>query len=229
LLCLIGITYSSCDKVKGKGEVVSQTRNVTGFTGFSLGIDGTIYFSTDSVFYVEVKAQQNILDVLETVLDNNQLIIRYKKNVSIGTHEAIEIFISAPAVNKVQLSGSGDIQVTNAWNQPYIETAISGSGNISVVQLDAGELNSSISGSGNFTAQYGKINQEELTISGSGNIDLVGVEADTTYATISGSGNISVWVTQLLDVTISGSGNVRYKGSPVIITKISGSGSIIQI
>ncbi len=230
ILSLGILTFSSCDKIKGKGGIVSQTRNVTGFTGVSLSINATVYFSTDTLYYLEIKAQQNILDILESdVGGNNNLLLQYRKGVIVGRHEHIEIFIAGPDVHTLNVSGSGEIFVTNPWISSYLKTIISGSGNISVPQIDAGELHATISGSGNIQATSGTVNYETLRISGSGNIDLLGVEADTTFATISGSGNISVWVTKLLDATISGSGNIRYKGDPVVKSHVSGSGSIIKI
>lgn len=224
------ISFNSCEKIKGKGEVVSQIRNVNGFTGISLAIDATVYFSPDSSYYLEVRAQQNVLDILETVIGpSNTLIIRYKNGVIVGKHEPIEIYVAATAVRSLTISGSGDILVDTPWLNEYAEASISGSGNISVSDLSANELHINISGSGNVQAPSGTVNSQDLTISGSGNIDLLGVESDTTLATISGSGSILVWVNKLLDVTISGSGNVSYKGNPVINTHISGSGSVIKL
>ncbi|MFC2101454.1 head GIN domain-containing protein [Bacteroidota bacterium] len=227
-VCLIG--YSSCEKVKGKGETVNQTRNVTGFTRITLAIDASLYFSPDSTYYVEVIAQQNILDILETVIGaDNTLIVRYKDGVIVGTHEPIKIFIAAPDIQKLAITGSGDILVDTPWLVQNIGVTISGSGNVNISELDPNEFYVNISGSGNLVATSGTVNYQELKISGSGNIDMLGVESDTTVANISGAGNIKVWVNKLLDVSISGSGNVSYKGDPEVKTHISGSGSVIKL
>lgn len=230
LLITVLSCLTSCEKVKGKGEIVNQIRNLSGFTGISLAIDATVYFSPDSNYYLEVMAQQNILDILETVIgSNNTLVIRYKNGIIVGKHEPIKVFIAAPEMRSLTITGSGDILVDTPWLNEFIQTSISGSGNINISQMNTDELHVNISGSGNVQATSGSVNSQELTISGSGNIDLLGVESDTTLAEISGSGSIIVWVNKLLDVTISGSGNVSYKGNPVINTHISGSGSVIKL
>ncbi|MBE0646605.1 MAG: DUF2807 domain-containing protein [Bacteroidales bacterium] len=227
-MCLAG--FYSCEKVKGKGEVVSQTRDVTGFTGISLAIDATIYFSPDSNYYLEIMAQQNMLDILETDIgSNNSLTIKYKDGVVVGNHEPIKIFIAGPAIQSLTISGAGDILVDTPWLNALKTISISGSGNVSVTELDGDELFVNISGAGNVEATFGSVNYQEIKISGSGNVELVGVESDTTFVNISGAGNVTAWVTKLLDVTISGSGNVSYKGDPVINTHISGSGSVIKL
>lgn len=230
---LIGLTaciISSCEKIKGKGEVVAETRLINGFNGISLTIDATVFFSPDSVFYVEIKAQQNILDILQTFIGpNNTLIIKYKEGVIVGKHEPVQIFIAAPDIRNLTISGSGDILVDTPWQNEVLQTTISGSGNIGISQLNATELQANISGSGSVTASFGTVASQNLTISGSGNISLEGIESGITTTSTSGSGNITVWVTTRLDATISGSGNVYYKGDPTVVSHISGSGSIIKI
>lgn len=230
ILIVCVFSYSSCEKVKGKGAIVNQVRNVTNFTGIALAIDATVYFSPDPTYYLEVRAQQNMLDVIETVIgSDNTMIIRYKNGIVVGKHEPITIFVAGPAIRLLTISGSGDILVDTPWLNQYMEATISGSGNINVFELEADELHVNISGSGNVQATTGTVNFQELKISGSGNIDLLGVESDTTMANISGSGSMMVWVNKLLDVSISGSGNVSYKGNPVVDTHISGSGSVIKL
>ena len=230
VLFLLSIGFSSCEKVKGKGDVVSQTRTVTGYTAINLGIDAIIYFTTDSSYYLEVRAQQNILDVLETTMGSgNVLKINYRKGVLVGKHEPITIFIAAPDVREFDISGSGDIFINNPLLTHYVSMNISGSGNISAFQVETHELDVTISGSGNVSVNTGQASIERLKISGSGNIDVVGVESDSSFVTISGSGNASVWASKLLDITISGSGNVYYTGTPTIYTHISGSGSVVRL
>ena len=230
LIILFAVGMASCEKVKGKGDIISQTRTVSGFNKINLSIDATVYFTSDTVYYLEVKAQQNILDILETTVNSNdEMLIRYKKGVVVGKHEPIEIFMAAPGINGFGISGSGSIFINNELTGDYIDMGISGSGDIHLVQLAAGELNATISGSGSIYVTEGTLNEEDLKISGSGVIDVAGVECATVYIDISGSGNIYTWATQLMDVTISGSGNVYYKGSPVINTHISGSGSLIPL
>lgn len=231
IMILVAVTaFNSCEKVKGKGEVVNEVRNISGFTGINLAIDATVYFSPDSSYYLEVEAQQNILDVLETVIGpDHHLTIRYKNNVVVGKHEPIRIFVAGPSIGTLTISGSGDIMVDTPWKDAYLTASISGSGNINISELEGDELHVNISGSGSVIGTTGSVVSQTLNISGSGNIDLLGVESENTTAVISGSGSMTVWATQLLDVTISGSGNVSYKGDPVITTHISGSGSVIKL
>jgi len=229
VISLIPVFFTSCEKVKGKGTVVSEFRNISGFTAISLAMEGELHFIPDSIFSVEIRAQQNIIDVIETNLEGDRLVLEIEDNVILGKHEPIWIYIHAPAFDDLDVSGSGNIIVESMMNQPDLNYNISGSGNINLVEVNGHEITGNISGSGNITGSAGIADFESLTISGSGNLDFLNVMADSVYVTISGSGDVRVYAVKYLEVTISGSGNVRYNGNPVINQHISGSGSVTHI
>jgi hypothetical protein len=223
------LVFNSCNKVKGKGDVVSETRNITGFTAISLAMEGDLYFTPDSVYSVEIQAQQNILDVIEAPVEVGKLVLKIQDHTVLGKHDPIRIYIHAPSINDLDVSGSGNITVGSVMDQPDLRYNISGSGNITINEVKSKQLDGRISGSGNITGSSGTSDYSSMTISGSGNLDFPGVMTDSVYVTISGSGDVSVYAVKYLDVTISGSGNVRYNGNPVINQHISGSGSVTHL
>ena len=222
----LSIAVTSCNKINGKGDAVTETRTTGNFTGVSLAIDATVYIKPDSVYSVKLQAQQNILDIIETSVEGGHLVIRVKNNKSIGRHDPIIAHISSPVMGYLNISGSGAIHVSPGLDHESLDFSISGSGDINVPSIHSHELRVHISGSGSVRADEGIVDYENLNISGSGSILLAGVAADTVFGTISGSGDIEVTADKLLDGTISGSGNIRYHGSPVLNSYISGSGSI---
>ncbi len=230
LLVIISmIGFISCKTIKGKGDVITQTRNVGNFSGISLCIDGDVYFTTDSIIRCEVQAQENIADIIETYVEGSRLIIKYKNHYTAGKHEPVKFIISAPAVNDFDISGSGSIYISNTINSSNAKFNISGSGNLNAAALISTFINANISGSGSITVSSGSSTTETLTISGSGNMDFLGVVAENVVANISGSGNMQVHATHSLDITLSGSGNISYRGTPSINQHISGSGTITNI
>jgi hypothetical protein len=110
LLSLIVVFYSG-NKVNGKGDVVSEMIDITGFTAISLSMDGDIYFTPDSVYSVENQAQQNILDVIETPVEGGKLVIGIQDHTVLGKHDQIRIYIHAPSINGLDVSGSGDVSI----------------------------------------------------------------------------------------------------------------------
>lgn len=229
LLLLTGFSFllTSCEKVVGEGPVVTQTRNAASFTGIDFRIPGNIEYRQDSTYKVEITAQQNILDVLESYVSSGRLILRFKNDVRVRDHEQILINITAPAQSSIRLSGSGNFRSTGQMITPNMTLDLSGSGNIFLDQLTTTDIHSTISGSGNITLDNGTGRDLQLKVSGSGNMDLADVFANRATTNISGSGDIRVRVANMLDATISGSGSVYYRGTPVISTRISGSGRVV--
>jgi len=221
--------FTSCKKVKGKGDVVTETRNITGFTGIGLAVESQLRFIPDTIFRVELTAQENVLNVVETFVEGGVLVIKLEHNTVLGKHEEIQVLVHAPGINLLDISGSGNITQTGNWISPSIRTSISGSGNLVLGYLEAEEFSIYISGSGSVSAAGGSAGTGTLNISGSGGIDVLGVTADTVYANISGSGSMQLTAGKLLDATISGSGNILYDGNPVVTTHISGSGTVRHI
>jgi hypothetical protein len=220
--------FPSCRKVEGEGPVQTEVRAITDFTGVSAGIGGRINYIISPVFKVEIIAQRNILDVLETTKINNHLLIKTRDGVRIKNNEDIVVNISAPTADYLHLSGSGNLAVSGNIIASNLGMSISGSGNIFIPAVSiANKIDAVISGSGNIQVMAGTAKEESLRISGSGKLQLDGVIAEK--ATISGSGNMQVNSSQTLDATISGSGSVYYRGIPRVSTSISGSGRVFPL
>jgi hypothetical protein len=226
---IIAVAFSSCQKINGKGETVRISRPVSDITGIELSMDATVYYTQGDSYSLEIEAQENLLEYIETISSGNNLVIREEKGIILGNHDPIRIYITVPGINSLSISGSGTINVKNGWSGNDLTTNICGSGNINITTLHCNHITSEVSGSGNTEMHSGKCNHEDLRITGSGGIDLRMVECDSTNADISGSGDIYINVAKLLEAAISGSGNINYYGNPVINTHISGSGNIARL
>jgi hypothetical protein len=189
---------------------------------------GTVYYSQDTVYKIELSAQHNILDGIETYISGNKLVIKVRDGVRLRSYEPIKAMVTAPALTALRVSGSGDIVTTNTFPRNDINLDVSGSGSITIAEINGvyGDVN--ISGSGNIKVNNGTIDEEKLKISGSGNIELSNVSAKKATTTTSGSGDMKLKVSDYLNVTISGSGSIFYVGNPLINTQISGSGKVMR-
>jgi hypothetical protein len=224
-ICLFFLT--SCEKVVGEGPVVTQTRSVSNFTRIAVSIPGKVTYTIDPVYKVEIRAQQNILDIIQTNLEGQELVIKIKDSKRVKEHEDIVVNISAPVATFVNLSGSAEFDLIGNLTGADLGLKVSGSGNINVQQAALNnKLSGTISGSGNIKVLTGTAKFEDLKISGSGKIELPTIVAERADVDISGSGDTWVNLTQALDARISGSGSVYYRGTPLITTHISGSGKV---
>src|SRR4051812_18587225 len=101
MLALIALTLHSCTKVTGEGPVVSENRNINNFSKVAASFSGEVIYSQAPDFKVEIQAQQNIIDVLETPVINNELVVRYKKGVNVRSHEDIKVLVSSPMISSL--------------------------------------------------------------------------------------------------------------------------------
>lgn len=217
----------SCQKLVGEGPVVNETRTTPNFSGVQLKVPGHLIYAEGAAYKVELQSQQNILNEVETILSGNDLVIRFRHaNTNLRSGEDIKVQITAPALTKLEVHGSGNIDTQTSFDPATLRLAVSGSGNIRIYDVTTSSVDAEISGSGKISLTGGTTNNQTLEISGSGDMDFGNFMAKHTTSRIAGSGGMKVNVDETLDVNISGSGSVRYRGNPVVTSAISGSGSV---
>ncbi len=227
LIAVVAILFQSCRKLTGNGPVVTETRTTANFSGIELKVPGKLYYSEGPVYKVELQSQQNILNETETTMSGNDLVIRFRHNhTHLKSGEDIVVKITAPAISKLEVHGSGNIESLAPFTPASLRLAVNGSGNIRILNVETNLLDAEISGSGKILIIEGITVNQSLKISGSGEMDFGNFIAKKTITRISGSGSIKVNVSETLDVNISGSGSVRYRGNPAVTSSISGSGSV---
>jgi hypothetical protein len=211
--------------VRGNGNLVKQERNVGSFDEIqSYGsFDVVITDGNDSK--VTVEAEENLQQFIVVETSGDKLNIRHKRGENFRATKTITIHITAPALEAIRLSGSGNIKSTNLLDgSNSFEIKSSGSGNIDV-EVQTGAMKASISGSGNIRLK-GSTKELDGSIAGSGNIRAKDFTADVTTVHISGSGSAEVVANEKLDSRIAGSGDVKYWGNASVNSKIAGSGSV---
>lgn len=229
---IILLSLQACNKgriwgIQGRGSDITETRNAGAFIGVDLRCDADVELVRDSTFSIEITGQENILKVLDTKVENGNLIIDYKKRV--WRHNQIKIIVHTANIQSVFISGSGNINIQNEMNANTFDLKISGSGDINTAALNVQTLTAHISGSGNIKIPGGVVQAGKFSISGSGNINSEFAVSSTMDAKISGSGNITVNVSETLNASISGSGDIKYRGKPTVTVSISGSGKVTHI
>ena len=140
----------------------------------------------------------------------------------------VTVYITVPSLTALSLSGSGDLRVDGPVQASDFKVSVAGSGNLTLPQLTAQNLQTSLAGSGNVVLG-GSCPRHEIRISGSGNVKAADLRTADTRISIGGSGDATVQATKTLTSSIAGSGNVRYSGSPQLTSSKSGSGSVQQL
>ncbi|MGO8701066.1 MAG: head GIN domain-containing protein [Limisphaerales bacterium] len=204
-LCLGLVTVGDCNPnaIHGSGNIKTEARNVGSFTKINLSGSPDIAVTIGPELSVAVTTDDNILPVINTTVDGATLNV-YSKQSYHSTQE-VKVEITMPALDGVSVSGSGDIQVAG---------------------LKAGELEARVTGSGNVTLK-GSAERLRAEVTGSGDVHAGDLSAKRARVNVTGSGDVTVRASAELEATVTGSGDVNYYGNPPQVNKhVTGSGEI---
>ena len=229
LLSFIPMLMGSCNQqmfyphIKGSGIIVSENRNIDNYASIDLRMQGNVKISADDRFGVQVSADDNIINEINTFTRNGTLIISGNKNFRNAT---VDIHVSLPYAEKISVNGSGGIVVGDLLQGEEMHFRVGGSGSITAA-VNAEKIYSTIAGSGSLNLS-GKAYLQNIQVSGSGNINSYKLNTSESHVKINGSGNSYISVEESLGVKINGSGSVYYKGNPQTDLVTRGSGKVIH-
>jgi len=213
------------EQVQGSGRIVKQARQVGNFKGLSLGVPGHLELRIGNTESVTIEADDNLMPLIETVIDNGMLKIRpTKRNLNLES-KSIRVVVQARSIERLALGGSGSIEA-DPLRARKLDVDLGGSGSIKLKGVESDTLAVALGGSGDLKAERGTVGKLSVSIGGSGDVDLGRVQANSASVTIAGSGEATVWPRNELSATIAGSGDVNYYGDPQVSKSTLGSGGV---
>ena len=214
---------------RGSGNMISQTRKVSGFNSISVDYPARVLISQGSVESLKVEAEDNVLPGLKTEVKNNDLRIFYKTDTGkrVNATKLVVITITVKDLKAVDFSSAGNL-VIDGLNTNNLDISLSGAGDIKVNDITTKRLNVNLSGAGSMSAS-GTADDLSLNISGFGDFNGRQLKGNSASVSISGAGGATVRAEKDLSVSISGAGSVSYYGSPALTKQISGVGGVNQL
>lgn len=214
-------------RVTGAGPVKEEQRDLGAFGELVLLGGFHLQLRPGPAAPATVSAEGNLLPYIETRVDGDKLVVKFRDNVHINAHAPIHVTVTAPEVRKLHLAGSGDIVVEDTLRADAgLEFNSAGSGSIRAA-VRAPSVDVRIAGSGDVTLS-GMTREAEADILGSGNLKGRDLKSETADVKIAGSGNVNLFVSRQLEAHILGSGNVYYGGTPATSSHIAGSGQLVR-
>ncbi len=192
------------ETITGSGNIKKENRDVKGFSAIRFDSAGKVTIRRTGKEKLSLQADDNILPLLKTDVQEETLVIRAAKDVNLKPSKQAEYVIEVSDFNKLELRGAGTI-------------------NVEKVQADQFTLN--ILGAGTLTLD-GEAKNLNVTLLGAGTVAADQLQVQTAKISLPGSGTIHVNARESLDVTINGAGSIRYLGDPKITKSIRGVGSI---
>jgi len=224
--------------VKGDGNIVTRSYDVTVFYEISSSLPATVNFTVGDDYTCTVRVDENLLEYFEIKVDKDDLLLRKSdkhKNVNLRATEFV-IDITAPGVEQINLAGSGTFNANSPLRGKELEVNLAGSGDIffketvayrgislnvagsgtlECVEIITDELDANIAGSGELNVLGGSVKEAEAGVAGSGDCNLA-CDIRQLSANIAGSGDIIANVSDTLEYGIFGSGDIQYYGDAVV-------------
>ena len=225
---LLLATATSCIdhfSINGNGNPASETRHVSAFSKVKSNGDFIVYITNGIETDVVVRADDNLLQYIETYVSGETLHIDIEGLHSVKAVVPMEIYVTTPKLEGIIQSGSGTI-TSDYFDSNHFDVVLSGSGRVDA-EFEAESTDVLLSGSGKINIT-GVAQEAQMTISGSGDLNGVDLEVNSCHTLTSGSGNMWIKVSDYLSTRISGSGNVFYSGNPTVEISVSGSGNVIS-
>jgi hypothetical protein len=185
----------------GSGNVVTESRQVSGFHGISVSGVGEVIVDHTGSELLTITTDDNILEHLVSEVVNGILFLGPENNVSVTPSQGIIYRLTANTFDRIELSGS--ISVTAEG-------------------IDTESLEIIMSGACAVQAE-GRADSKNIAASGSSNYNGEHLESRIVTISVSGTTYMLVRVSEILEGQASGSAVIEYIGNPTVNVTVSGS------
>jgi hypothetical protein len=191
--------------VKGNGNVQSETREVRDFKAVDVSGVFQVEIVAQKDFDVRVEADENLLQYIKTEVNGGVLEISTSKRIK--SSSGLKVRISAPDINKLEVSGVAKVTVSDLKNNG-LELETSGASKVNL----AGETDKLV-----------------VDVSGASNIDAEDLKTRAASVDASGASKVSVFATESVRTDASGASRITYSGGATdVVKKTSGASSVSE-
>lgn len=194
------------------GDVVTKPLDLSGFTKIEVAGNVDVVYTQSQEFETKATGNEKALEQYQFRVENGTLIVGETKD-RLGNTPSVRLYVSAPSLEKIEITGPGDVDVVGGLEQDCLEIVIAGSGDYEADHMTCGSLNVSITGSGDMDVDVLKCKDANFTVSGAGDVDIDSMVAEgkTTFK-MNGSGDMKTDVKcKDMDAACTGTGDFDVK------------------
>ena len=228
IFAFLTLVLSSCwfmgPSIRGNGNVTKEVRQVAEFDQIHVSRGMNVYVTQGSPAKVEVIADNNLHEVIETKVEGDILKVFVNENIRWAKEKKVMVTVE-------KLSGLQTSSGSNAWSQNQVmsenlELKASSGSNLTM-DVNAKYLKADCSSGANIRLS-GLTKEADLETSSGANLKGEELKADNCKMRASSGGNVSSTVTGRLEAKASSGGNVVYFGEPTETNVNSSSGGNIH-
>ncbi len=224
LFLLFAIGISEARYIDGSGVIKREKRNISGAKYLVNESSAKVILSSGQNEEVIVEADDNLINLINTYVKNNKLIISFA-NVSYRSRYMV-IYVTMKDIKGIKSKGSGDIVSKGQIKSDNLTVLVEGSGDVNIANILANAVSVAVFGSGDVRIA-GLTDILNAEIVGSGDIAANRLQTKDANVKIVGSGDCIIDTSNQALVQIIGSGDlILYREPKTIKRSIIGSGNI---
>ena len=233
ILALIVLTIAmlsacSTQTVRGSGNVVEDSREVSDVSGVALATIGDLEIEVGDSESLRIEAEDNLLEHLETSVRNGKLRIETRDTIRLDTTKPVRYFLTVTGLDTIEISSAGNIEASDLAAEDC-SRKISSTGDLSMGELNANSLEIDMSSTGKLDIAGGAVESQNIDISSTGSYSAEELASSEADVRLSSTGSATIWVSDNLKANLSSSGDLRYRGNPTVEATTSSTGEVIQI
>ena len=228
-ICLGTVTTVNAQRkrIKGSGDIITETRDVKNFTGVSTSTAIDIYLTQGNDFEVVVEADDNLMEYIITEVDNGVLKVRFQRGINVLWSKRKVVHISMKEVDLISASSAGDVIGQSPIEAGDLKIRTSSAGDVKL-EVYAKSLDLGTSSSGDITLS-GEADYLEAKTSSAGDIKAFELTVKEADIHASSAGDVKITVSDRLYARASSAGDIQYRGNPPKVdAKSSSAGDVIK-
>ncbi|MBT8253792.1 MAG: DUF2807 domain-containing protein [Flavobacteriaceae bacterium] len=210
--------------VRGNGNVQTDNRELSNdFDEIEISRGLDVYLTQGDILDLAVEADENLIDIIITEVENNTLYIYADENIASSRSQ--KVYVTFKNVNKITATSGCDVYSTNVIKADNLDlTTTSGSDMELAIEVDVVECQSS---SGSDLRLSGTANTMYAEANSGSDIKAGGLKTRTCTANANSGADITVHASSELIAKASSGGDIKYYGNPDKVSKRDGvSGSV---
>lgn len=206
--------------------MISNDRTVGNFTSVKVNNGIRMNITSGDVLKVNVEADDNVIDDVETTVEGDELIVRFSDKFSFQNTN-ITVNLVMPEVKRISASGGSTINSKDQLPKTDAMVIKSSGGSTVNANVDARTLDLESSGGATFKIS-GRSQLVSIDASGGASVNTYELLSETANIKASGGASVKAYASINVDAGASSGASISYKGNPSgnIKKNESGGGSV---
>ncbi|GAB2949218.1 head GIN domain-containing protein [Hymenobacter coalescens] len=230
LLAVLLLT-TSCDKgefgpwVRGTGPVETETRAVNAFRRIEAKDHIDVVLTQGTQPELRLEAQRNILDIVETEVSGDQLLLRLTRPTRGKSTKRVRAFVTVPSLSEVAVGDHAAVRSAATWQAGTFRLRVKDHGVAELVLAQTDQLLTTVKDHASAKLS-GTAQRHELNGGGHASVQAFDLSTQTAQVSVDDHASASVRVSGQLQAEARDHGRVAYRGQPALTVRTSGHGRV---